>query len=173
MKRSHIALLVSGTALLTFAGYYFGAHKSINDDKVFGNNAATTTLTTTESTELGSSSVKELTNVAQGTVTKPAIKQTSNYAYIGKRTMVGAVAVTPIKVSYDSRCPKDVRCIQAGTIDVAVLLEEGKHSQSVILTLGKQFIFAEKTVTLTNVYPERVSTKTLKDSDYKFLFTVK
>lgn len=169
MKRSHIALLVSGAALLTFAGYYFGLQKNMAHNETLSTEATSTQEVSTATLKVNSSN-----GVTTGKVTQPVTsKPSANYAYIGKRVVVGNVGITPIKISYDSRCPKDVRCIQAGTVDLGVLLEEGKLSQNAIITLGKPFMFAEKMVTLTSVYPERVSTKTLKDSDYKFLFTVK
>ena len=162
--------MIALTALIIGFGYYFAFYKQ---ETKTNTTVVTENATSTANVGETSSSVSSMGNVPVRKVTQPAGSPASHYAYLGKKTQVGAVMITPVKVSYDSRCPKDVRCIQAGTVDLGVLLEEGKLSQNVIVTLGKPFIFAEKTITLVSVYPERVSTKTIKESEYKFLFTVK
>lgn len=127
--------------------------------------------------------ISTTTPLSESSTTKPItypIKKTpstitlsTNYLKIGERTVIKGVYITPSKVVYDSRCPKDVQCIQAGSVDLGVLLENGTSSQNVIITLGKEFTFAGKILTLTEVYPSKIAGKTIKESEYRFLITVK
>lgn len=83
------------------------------------------------------------------------------------------VKVTPISIIEDSRCPKDVRCIWAGTVKINVRVTN-KVGEVVtdVLTLNEPKIIAGVSVTLTDVLPEKTE-KVFKFSDYKFTFSVK
>ena len=136
--------------------------------------ASTTTESSTETTATTTTTIKTTTSVVNKPVVKTTTKtSTNNTLRIGQRVLLNGVNVTPNKVTYDSRCAKDVQCIQAGTVELGVLLESGSLSQSVIITLGKPFYFAERQVTLTSVTPSKVSTKTIQESEYRFSITVK
>ncbi|MCF7843820.1 hypothetical protein K9M47_02905 [Candidatus Gracilibacteria bacterium] len=100
------------------------------------------------------------------------VAQTDNYIKLGQRSLLNDIYVTPTKVTYDNRCPVDVQCIQAGTTEVGVLFERGSLSQNIIIALGKSIVFDGKTITLTDVKPNKVSTKSLYDTDYRFLVSV-
>ena len=167
MKNKNI-LLALLIIIVLFTGFYFFKNKNnvvINTES----NVSTTTNVVLEST------TTTITN-------KPVVKSTTqttktytnnSYIKIGQRILINNVYVTPTKVTYDSRCPTDVRCIQAGTVELGVLLESGNLSQNVIITLGKSVYFAERQVLLTTVNPGKLSGKTIKDSDYRFIISVK
>lgn len=108
--------------------------------------------------------------VPKNTTTTPS---SGTFIKIGQKMLLNGVFVTPLKTAYDSRCPKDVRCIQAGTFDLGVLLESGTLSQNLIITLGKPFVFGNKKVTLVAISPLRTSGKTIGEADYRFNITVK
>ncbi len=167
MKNNNI--LIGFGIILLIAGAYFLGVKS-NTQQVETSDSVIST--TTNSVIDNSSSTPVVASV------KPVVKTTTtttsgNYIKIGQRVLINGVYVTPSKVTYDSRCAKDVQCIQAGTVELGVLLESGSLSQSPIITLSKPFYFAERQVTLTSVTPSKLSTKVLKESDYRFAITVK
>ena len=47
----------------------------------------------------------------------------------------GGVAATPLRIVEDSRCPIGVQCVQAGTLRVAVRIEEVGAARQTVLTL--------------------------------------
>lgn len=99
--------------------------------------------------------------------------QNGTTAKINQKIQNNGVYITALKVTEDSRCPSDVTCIQAGTVKLSVKLEVGTKMETVILELGKSFTFSNKTITLTNVTPNTLSTKTIAEKDYVFTFLVK
>lgn len=120
-----------------------------------------------------STSTVTTTNSGEVKKTVPNSAPTNSYIRLGQKTLINGIYVTPVKVSYDSRCPQDMQCIQAGSVDLGVLLESGSLSQNLIITSGKTYTFAKKQITLTSVLPARISTKKITEAEYRFLFTVK
>lgn len=118
---------------------------------------------------------KSSTNITTSTTKNTTNKTTSaiNYTKIGQRVLMNGVYVTPTKVTYDSRCPVDVKCIQAGTVELGVLMESGSLSQNVIIILNKPFVFAEREIILNSVTPSKYSGKTIQEGDYRFSISVK
>ncbi len=92
-------------------------------------------------------------------------------AALGQRIYKFGVHMTPIEVVEDSRCPMGVYCIQAGTVRVKVLLEDGTHTDTVIMTMGSPVSFGNKHVALMSVVPQKSQTP-IKQSDYRFTFSV-
>ncbi len=163
MNNKNIVVSVVVVFLL-FGAYYLGTKNNNSDIK--SSNESVSVVTDTEDTMSSTTTDK--------VVTKPSVvAPTTTYLKIGQRISINRMYVTPTKVTYDSRCPKDVKCIQAGTVELGVLLESGTLSQNAIITLGKPFYFAERQVTLTSVVPSKVSTKTIKESEYRFTISVK
>lgn len=68
----------------------------------------------------------------------------------------------------DSRCPKDVTCIQAGTVRVRAV----SGGNTTTLELGKKTVFAGHTISLDAVTPSRVSTAQTGAGEYRFTLTV-
>lgn len=86
---------------------------------------------------------------------------------LNQEATVGGRSVTVVRVLEDSRCPTDVQCIQAGTVRIAVSLDDASTEQ--VLALGKQAPLADGLlVTLTTVSPTKISTATIANSDYRF-----
>jgi hypothetical protein len=53
-------------------------------------------------------------------------------ARLGESVRAGSVVVTPVSVVEDSRCPKSVQCIQAGTVRLlARIRKDGRVSETV------------------------------------------
>jgi len=99
--------------------------------------------------------------------------QNTTTAKINQKILNNGVYITPLKVVEDSRCPSDAACLIAGTVKISVKLEIGTKTETATLELDKAFISSNKTITLTNVSPDTLSTKTIAEKDYIFTFLVK
>ncbi len=86
-------------------------------------------------------------------------------------TILG-VKVTPLEVVEDSRCPVDVTCIQAGTVRVRANLQSGLGTSKQTFTLNTPITTEAEIITLVDVTPGKISTKTISPSDYRFTFKV-
>ncbi|WP_147395402.1 hypothetical protein [Altericroceibacterium spongiae] len=98
------------------------------------------------------------------------------YARIGETVYVDGPQVTPLEVLEDSRCPKDVQCIQAGQVRLKVRIDLGSGSEF------REFAWPERngahrrqvadgTLELVSVTPVRVSSQPPAPQDYRFGFT--
>lgn len=164
MKNKNTVIYVLIAIIAIAAIFYFAKSKDTDEDVEV---VATTTDTTVVTNPVP---VKKPTVKPSATTTVA----TTNYAIgINERKLMGGIFVSPLHVTLDSRCPTDVKCIQAGTVDVNVLLQNGNISQNYILSVGKPLTFTGKQVTLVEVRPTRLSTKSITDADYTFVFTVK
>ncbi len=95
---------------------------------------------------------------------------TSSAISIQETVQIGQIALTPLEILEDSRCPIDVACIQAGSVRVNVRVVSGGEEQEIEFIPGIAVLIEEVTITLQEVLPEKVSTETLDDSDYRFVF---
>ena len=102
----------------------------------------------------------------------PQPETQSDTATLNQRIFDNDVHITPLAVVEDSRCPKDVQCIQAGTVRITVKLEDAAHTQTVTAVLGSPISFGNKHVTLMSVTPDKNSKVAIKPSDYHFTFSV-
>lgn len=86
------------------------------------------------------------------------------------------VSGTTIKVwavTEDSRCPSDVRCIQAGRVRVALMAVSPSGSSQIEMFPGQTAAAGPISVTLERVDPYPISTRKTQDSEYRFTFTLK
>ena len=97
---------------------------------------------------------------------------TSSPASLQETVQTGKVALTPLEVLEDSRCPIDVQCIQAGTVRVKVRVVSGADEREIEFIPGIVVIIDADSITLEEVLPERVSTEAFDASDYRFVFGV-
>src|SRR3989344_150968 len=92
---------------------------------------------------------------------------------IGEKKVIGPVTIELLKIVEDSRCPKDVQCIQAGRGRVEVNLTMGGESEKTIIASdGDAYKIADYYVEISAVDPGPVSTKKILDSEYQVTFTV-
>ncbi|MFA7286572.1 MAG: hypothetical protein WC052_02860 [Patescibacteria group bacterium] len=82
------------------------------------------------------------------------------------------IAIRPLSIEEDSRCPNDVQCIQAGTVRVKVEILSGVKSSTSILKLGERFTTEGEIITLNSVTPVTNSKVKITDKDYRFVFSV-
>jgi hypothetical protein len=104
----------------------------------------------------------------------PAVEDTRGTATIGlnKKAYFNDITVETWAVLEDSRCPKDVQCIQAGRVVVAVnILSDGTFARTADLKIDDAVIAGKTRITLSAVSPETDSTKKIEDGEYRFTFT--
>jgi hypothetical protein len=95
----------------------------------------------------------------------------SRTAGIGATARVGSVAVTPLAVLEDSRCPRDVTCVWAGRVLIRARIKADGRSSEAEMELGKPIAAAgRKEVVLASVSPERTSSGAIEADDYRFTF---
>lgn len=93
-------------------------------------------------------------------------------AKLDQTIVLSGVSITPTKVISDSRCPTDVVCIQAGTIEVRTrLLSEGGE-QIADLKLHEPITFAGKRIELVDATPAPHSKKQIADAERQFEYRV-
>jgi len=87
-------------------------------------------------------------------------------ARIGETVRLQRLAVTPLRVVEDSRCPQNARCVWAGRVRLSVRIA---GSTPRILTLGEPLAMAGGELRLVGVLPERTTrSKAIAPRDYRF-----
>ena len=102
--------------------------------------------------------------------TAPAVEKEITTVALNETAYTFGIHITPLEVLEDSRCPKDVQCIQAGTVRIRAKLQSDGGSEIQILTLGSPTNFLGKRVTLMAVEPAKYSKTPISSSDYRFTF---
>lgn len=85
------------------------------------------------------------------------------------------IMINPWAVLEDSRCPTDVECIWAGRVKVGVHFYDpstNKVIQDAVLEVGQSVTIKNVTISLLQVSPSTLSTHKIKDSEYRFTFSV-
>lgn len=90
---------------------------------------------------------------------------------LGENTVVLDLTISPKEVVSDSRCPSDVVCIWAGTVEVRTNLSTPVSHGEHVLTLGKPQVFGKYSVTLIEVLPKKTQ-EAVKNNLYKFKYLV-
>jgi hypothetical protein len=92
---------------------------------------------------------------------------------LDQRGAIGEVAVTPLRIEEDSRCPTGVQCIQAGTVRVAVRIEAGAARRDIVLTLAEPLALDRgRRLTLAAVCPYPHHPGTIGPAAYRFTFAL-
>ena len=82
-------------------------------------------------------------------------------------------AVTPTSVVEDSRCPRGVQCIQAGTVRIAAVIADPGTERTMVLTLGVPARLDGGWVNLVRTCPYPVHGARLNAEDYSFRLSLK
>jgi len=83
---------------------------------------------------------------------------------------LGRVVVTPMRVTEDSRCPVNARCVWAGRTVVETRIDGPGWRQTQPLTLGEPHTVRGVTVTLVSVMPAQQTGKQISSAEYRFAF---
>lgn len=102
----------------------------------------------------------------------PAASATVETA-IGKSIHVLNVDILPLEVTQDSRCPVDVECIWAGTVEVKGTIHSALGTSNVVFKLGTAITTEAESITLLSVQPVPHQGITIAPAEYKFIFEVK
>ncbi len=88
--------------------------------------------------------------------------------------VVGPLTITPLKIEQDSRCPSDVVCIQAGTVEVSTkFFRQDVIDSARVLKLGEPTIIGDLEITLKDVQPYPVSSQKPSWREYKVVMGVR
>ncbi len=102
----------------------------------------------------------------------PVLATTTIQTSINKTVTIGSVSITPIEVLEDSRCPRDVVCIQAGTVRLRTNINTSNVPVEQNFTLGQSVTIGSYNIELVSVIPGTVSIVQIKKEDYKFTFKI-
>lgn len=91
---------------------------------------------------------------------------------IGNRSELGGRTIAPLEIIEDSRCPANVRCIQAGTVRLKVKVQKRRASSEAIVGLDQPVQLQKAWLHLVGVCPARVVPDVLSASDYRFTFAI-
>ena len=92
-------------------------------------------------------------------------------ASLGEEVRVSDLAVRPLRVEEDSRCPASVQCVHAGTVRLAVRLEEGGLRRETVLRLGVPERLGDgRFLRLAAVCPYPARPGPIPPRSYRFLF---
>ena len=91
---------------------------------------------------------------------------------LGQEKTALNVTLLPKEIVSDSRCPIDVTCIWAGTIEVKTTMSTKVAHGEHILKLGEPKTFGDYEITLTEVTPSPNTRVENPDAVYKFTYKV-
>ena len=91
---------------------------------------------------------------------------------IGNASRMSSRTITPLEIVEDSRCPANVRCIQAGTVRLRVRLQERRKSRELVIGLEQPARLQTGWLYLAAVCPVRVVSDALTPHDYRFTFAI-
>ncbi len=91
---------------------------------------------------------------------------------VGQTLQTNGIAVTLESITNDSRCPEDVTCIQAGTVNAHVTIVFPKETKTMDLSLHVPIGFGDYDIVVTQVTPSKNSHKEITARDYKVTMRV-
>lgn len=94
------------------------------------------------------------------------------HAGLSQRVTGAGISITPLAVVSESRCPVDVQCIWAGTVELEMRVEDGTSTNKFTLKLGESTTTKNATITFSAVSPERHSGVKTLAAAYQFTFEV-
>ncbi len=93
-------------------------------------------------------------------------------AGLGKSVRIGTVAITPLSILEDSRCPANVQCIQAGTVRIAAKLQTNGTTETAKLGFMTPYQLGGRWIHLVAVCPYPVHPMKIAKAEYRFTFAV-
>lgn len=92
---------------------------------------------------------------------------------VGETGNVGDINITVNNITQDSRCPRDVQCVWAGAFQAEVVLVNDLKKETKVMTLGAPaYLFAGRSISLSNITPYPSSKTTVNPNDYAITFHV-
>jgi hypothetical protein len=93
--------------------------------------------------------------------------------YLGGRDGGLYLTINPREVVSDSRCPKDVQCVWAGTVEVRAAVETKVAHGEHIFKLGEPITVGDLSVTLVEVRPSTAEEAKNPENSYWFVFELR
>ncbi len=106
-----------------------------------------------------------------GSLTSSTIQVSTMQVSIGQTGTGTGVTLTPLEVMDDSRCPKGVTCVWAGTVHVRARVQNEVGTGEVTFELGKPVTLGGENVALIAVAPDKTQSA-IPASTYRFTFMV-
>jgi hypothetical protein len=89
---------------------------------------------------------------------------------LGQTGRVGPLAVTPLQVVEDSRCPVNVSCVWAGRLIIKARIAGGGRSETRKLVLGEAVAVHGIRLVLCSAEPDKLFGEAVPRSRYGFAF---
>ena len=93
-------------------------------------------------------------------------------AGFGTRVRADGIAITPLSMLEDSRCPADVQCIQAGTVRILITLELRSTKSDVPIGLEAPYNLGNGWLHLVAACPYPRHAVAHVQGDYRFSFLI-
>ena len=95
----------------------------------------------------------------------------SSIVRIGEQVRLGGIAVWALRLVEDSRCPASVQCVHAGTVRLAIRIEQAGSSREAVLRLREpEAAGGGRVLWLAGVCPLREAPEPpLRAEDYRFM----
>jgi hypothetical protein len=92
---------------------------------------------------------------------------------LGETKDTSGIRITFNSFIGDSRCPSDVKCIQAGKVTINITITDGKSSATLDVSSDEPyFIFATRRISLIEALPKPISNQQIKSAHYHVTFHV-
>lgn len=92
---------------------------------------------------------------------------------LGQKVRVGDVAVTPVSVVEDSRCPINARCVWAGRLVVRTQVDGDGWRDTADMRLGETFGTHGRVIALTSGEPGKTTERETPPEAYRFTYEVR
>ena len=92
-------------------------------------------------------------------------------AHMGVPARIANLSLTVLSFA-ESRCPSDVQCIQAGTVQVTLQTVSGLGTSTQTLMLGDAITTEAERITFVDAYPYPVSAHEVTEVAYTFRFKI-
>ena len=89
---------------------------------------------------------------------------------LGERVQVGELAVTPVAVVEDSRCPTNVHCVWAGRLVVRTQIDGAGWRDSADMRLGETYGTHGKVIALVSGEPGKTADRETPPEEYRFTY---
>ncbi|MHA6317260.1 hypothetical protein ACXYN8_06330 [Altererythrobacter sp. CAU 1778] len=83
---------------------------------------------------------------------------------------LGELAVTPVKVVEDSRCPYNARCVWAGRLIVETRIDGAGWRDTANITLGESYGTHGRVIALVSGTPEKRTDAETQATEYRFVY---
>jgi len=103
----------------------------------------------------------------------PNSTQATVTTYLDRTVTSLNLTISPKEIVSDSRCPLDVQCVWAGTVEVRTQVSFKSFQSEKTFMLGDPQNVGDFVVTLTDITPNATAGKIIPVSSYQFTYQIK